>query len=58
MSLVDSSEWTMFGHDPQHTGTSPNLLWSYVTGGIVISSPAVFNGKVYVGSFRKQSLLL
>ncbi len=28
------------------------VVWSYATGGAVISSPAVANGVVYVGSFN------
>ena len=49
--------WPMFHHDPSHTGystsTAPNtnyVLWTYATGGYVWSSPAVVDGKVYVGS--------
>jgi outer membrane protein assembly factor BamB len=49
--------WPMFHHDINHTGysdsTAPNtnnVLWYYTTGGDVLSSPAVVNGKVYVGS--------
>jgi len=49
--------WSMFRHDLRHTGystsTAPNTnktLWSYTTGGFVVSSPAVVDGKVYVGS--------
>jgi parallel beta-helix repeat protein len=49
--------WSMFRHDLDHTGytESPapntnNNLWSYATGGAVLSSPAVVDGRVYVGS--------
>ncbi len=49
--------WPMWGHDLNHTGysTSPapdtnNIIWTYTTGSIVLSSPAVADGKVYVGS--------
>ena len=49
--------WLMFRHDPTHTGctesSAPNTnqtLWSYATGSYVYSSPAVADGKVYVGS--------
>jgi len=49
--------WPMFRHDLSHTGYStswaPNTnqtLWSYTTSGAVGSSPAVADGKVYVGS--------
>ncbi len=49
--------WPMFRHDLSHTGystsTAPNTnqtLWKYTTTGSVRSSPAVADGKVYVGS--------
>ena len=49
--------WPMFHHDLNHTGystsTGPetnNVLWSYETGDSVSSSPAVVDGKVYLGS--------
>jgi outer membrane protein assembly factor BamB len=50
-------DWPMARHDLQHTGYSASpapstnqTLWTYTTGGIVVSSPAVVDGKVYVGS--------
>jgi outer membrane protein assembly factor BamB len=53
--------WPMFHHDLAHTGyaTSPapntnQVLWNYTTGGRVWSSPAVANGRVYVGSEDKN----
>jgi len=53
--------WPMFRHDLSHTGystsTAPNTnntIWSYPTGGRVISSPAVAQGKVYVGSYDRK----
>ena len=52
-----NDDWPMFGHDPQHTGYSNckmpeelELLWEYKTAGRVSSSPAVVEGKVFVGS--------
>jgi len=49
--------WPSFHHDLRHTGYSTSeapddnhTLWSYHTGGNVESSPAVADGKVYVGS--------
>jgi outer membrane protein assembly factor BamB len=49
--------WPMRGHDLSHTGystsTAPNTnntIWTYTTSGNVVSSPAVADGKVYVGS--------
>ena len=51
-------EWPMFRHDLNHTGYStsaaPNTnqsAWSYTTGDIIFSSPAVAGGMVYVGSY-------
>lgn len=53
----NGDDWSMFRHDPQHTGYStsqrPNankVLWSYATSGAVESSPAVVSGRVYVVS--------
>ncbi|MHA2248656.1 MAG: outer membrane protein assembly factor BamB family protein [Candidatus Hodarchaeales archaeon] len=50
--------WPMFRHDLQHSGYSTfnapdtnNVLWSYTTGDNVRSSPAVADGKVYIGSW-------
>ncbi|MEI6634224.1 MAG: PQQ-binding-like beta-propeller repeat protein [Chlamydiota bacterium] len=54
-----SSAWPMFRHDKFHTGSSdehagpvnPMLVWSYVTGFDVRSSPAIgSDGSVYAGS--------
>jgi len=49
--------WPMFGHDLSHSGystsTAPGtntVCWSYTTSNYVTSSPAVTDGKVYVGS--------
>jgi len=49
--------WSMFHHDLNHSGYSTsrapntnNTIWNYTTGGSVWSSPAVVDGKVYVGS--------
>jgi len=49
--------WPMFRNDSYHLGcsdsTAPctnNTLWNYTTGGAVLSSPAVADGKLYVGS--------
>ncbi len=56
-----SSDWTMFRGDPSHSGystsTAPSAtptLWSYDTGSYVRSSPAVANGRVFVGSEDKS----
>jgi outer membrane protein assembly factor BamB len=51
------SNWWMYRHDKKHTGFSSEIttqpdtvVWSYQTGGDVVSSPAVAYGKVFVGS--------
>jgi hypothetical protein len=54
----------MFGFDPQHTHFNPNehilsptsvsrltLYWTASTGNVIHSSPAVANGRIYVGSY-------
>ena len=53
--------WPMFHHDLNHTGYSTSkapsdnrTLWSYTTGGQVLSSPAVVDGRVYVGSWDNK----
>ena len=55
---VEIDWWPMFSHDLNHTGystsTAPNTnntIWNYTTGGAVWSSPAVVDGRVYVGSW-------
>jgi outer membrane protein assembly factor BamB len=55
--LFDQPDWPMFGGDVNHTRFSPSnapntneVQWSYTTGGYVESSPAVADGRVYVGS--------
>ena len=54
---IFAQDWPMFGHGLQHTrystSTAPatnDVLWSYQTGFNVRSSPAVADGKVFVGS--------
>jgi len=56
-SPILADDWPMFGHDLQHTRYSPSpapsevdLLWSYLTVFIVLSSPALAGGRVFVGS--------
>jgi len=58
MEIVGVDWWPMFHHDRGHSGYSSsmapdarNLIWNYTTGGTVDSSPAVVDGKVYVGSW-------
>jgi outer membrane protein assembly factor BamB len=56
-----TDDWSMFHHDPQHSGYSTSTTynvnqtpWSYMTGGAVDSSPAVVDGRVYLGSSDKN----
>ena len=50
-------EWSMLHHDPENTGYSTSdaprinkIKWIFTTANDVTSSPAVVNGKVYIGS--------
>ena len=50
-------EWPKFHHDSQNTGYSTSIapqtntiLWTYTTGFEIVSSPAVVNDRVYIGS--------
>ena len=59
--VAQASDWPMFHHDFRHTGSTTEkvsddlkLLWSYKTGGGVGSSPAVVDGKVFVGSYDNK----
>ena len=54
---ASSDDWTMFRHDPTHTGasstapaTSSSLLWNFTTGAPMGASAAILDGKVYVPS--------
>jgi outer membrane protein assembly factor BamB len=51
--------WPMFHHDLTHTGNSSSTapstnqtLWSFNTGGAVVSSPTIADGVVYIGSMN------
>lgn len=55
--VATTKSWPMFRGNPGLTGVSParlpsklDLLWTHKTGGPVKSSPAVVDGKVYIGS--------
>jgi len=61
ISYVSADDWHMFRHDPAHTGATSDtvkpsgkplliLLWHFETGSSVRSSPAVYDGLVYIGS--------
>jgi len=55
-----TKDWSMFLGNPAHTAigyggpTNAILRWKFHTNGIVMSSPAVVQSKVYVGSFDKN----
>jgi outer membrane protein assembly factor BamB len=57
---IGTQPWPMWRHDPAHTGGGQSgpanltLRWNFTTGGGVISSPSVVDGKVYVGSQDKK----
>jgi outer membrane protein assembly factor BamB len=54
----NADEWTTFRHDQSNSGyttgngstNSAKLLWNFTTMAAVVSSPAVANGAVFVGS--------
>ncbi|MCX5894202.1 MAG: PQQ-binding-like beta-propeller repeat protein, partial [Proteobacteria bacterium] len=58
VSILAALPWSMFRHDPQHSGRSPYTgpqtpvkKWEFATGNYVFSSPAIgSDGTVYVGS--------
>ena len=59
-SQIGADSWPTFRLDPQRSAfdgsdsarfDEPELLWSFQTGGVVESSPAVVDGTVYVGTF-------
>jgi eukaryotic-like serine/threonine-protein kinase len=57
-----ADEWSMFRHDLNHTGqtetgettNSAQLLWRHPTNRGIYSSPAVANGRLFVGSRDSQ----
>jgi outer membrane protein assembly factor BamB len=57
-----TDDWTMFRHDSKHSGSatcnnttnSAKLLWNYIAGRMVQSSPAVTNGCVFIGCRDSQ----
>ncbi len=58
-------EWPMFRGSLNHTGTTEstpvkgsNPLWNYSTSDMFVSSPAVANGCVYIGSFDNYTYCL
>jgi outer membrane protein assembly factor BamB len=57
---IGTKQWPMFRDNPAHTAsgysgpTNLSLRWKFTTEGAVISSPAVVDGKVYIGSYDKK----
>jgi outer membrane protein assembly factor BamB len=58
---INPDWWRMFRHDLRHEGNSTSeapdnlqVLWNNKTGDFVYSSPAVYEGKVFVGSNDKN----
>ncbi|KYK24543.1 hypothetical protein AYK25_06205 [Thermoplasmatales archaeon SM1-50] len=56
-TTLDADWWPMFRHDLHRSGYSTSsapmtnfTLWTYTTNNQIVSSPAVVDGKVYVGS--------
>jgi outer membrane protein assembly factor BamB len=66
ITIPNVNDWSTFRHDPTHSGyvaednptDSVKLLWSYKTGRMVQSSPAVANGYLFVGSRDSQLFCL
>lgn len=53
---IGAEQWPMWRHNPAHSAvgqsgpTNLTLSWKFTTGGAVISSPSLVDGRVYVGS--------
>jgi len=61
LPLSSAESWPMYRHDAQHTGyasssapANNSIRWTYETDNGIFSSPAVYENKVYVGSFDKN----
>lgn len=59
--MSNYKDWPMFQHDlkrrgysDSHAPATANVLWLGTTGGYIKSSPAVKNGKVFVGSYDRH----
>ncbi len=59
--VLDVDWWPMFHHDLSHSGYSASVgpatndtLWAYTTYSNVVSSPAVVDSKVYIGSMDRN----
>ena len=57
---IGTKSWPMWRRDPSHTATGQSgpanltLRWNFTTGGGIISSPSVVDGRVYFGSQDKN----
>ena len=57
---IGNAQWSMWRSDSENTGTGQsgptelNVRWSFTTGGGVVSSPTIVEGRVYVGSQDKN----
>ncbi|MHA1348987.1 MAG: outer membrane protein assembly factor BamB family protein [Candidatus Odinarchaeia archaeon] len=57
LQQAQATDWPMFRYDSSHSGytntsglDAATKLWNYTTDYAIFSSPAVVNGKVYIGS--------
>ena len=57
---IGSTSWPMYRHDPAHSATGQSgptnliLRWKFATGGAVVSSPSIVDGRAYFGSQDKN----
>ena len=57
---IGPSSWAMWRSDPVHSASGQSgptnlfLRWSFATGGAVVSSPSIVDGRVYFGSQDKN----
>ena len=57
---IGTEPWSMWRNDSENSGTGQsgptelNIRWKFTTGGGVVSTPIIVNGRVYVGSQDKN----
>ena len=57
---IGVTSWPMYRHDPAHSAAGPSgpanlfLRWKFTTGGAVVSSPSIVDGRAYFGSQDKN----
>ncbi|MCW4016155.1 MAG: PQQ-binding-like beta-propeller repeat protein [Candidatus Bathyarchaeota archaeon] len=57
---IRSDSWSMWRHDAEHTAAGQSgpaeltLRWKFTTGGSVVSSPTIVDGRAYFGSQDKN----